>query len=105
MLAATHPTTTDNEVVLITGMSGAGRSRAAAALEDLEWYVVNNIPPALLPALAGMMTPAGEGVHRLAVVVDARSRTFFSGLSAALTELRAQGVNTGLSSWKRRMRN
>lgn len=93
MLAATHPTTTDNEVVLITGMSGAGRSRAAAALEDLEWYVVNNIPPALLPALAGMMTPAGEGVHRLAVVVDARSRTFFSGLSAALTELRAQGVN------------
>lgn len=93
MLAATHPTITDNEVVLITGMSGAGRSRAAAALEDLGWYVVNNIPPALLPTLAGMMPSAGEGVHRLAVVVDVRSRTFFSGLNAALMELRAQGVN------------
>ncbi len=80
------------EVLIITGMSGAGRTRAAAALEDLNWYVVDNIPPALLLPLAGMLTSSGEGVHRLAVVVDARSRTFFDGLTAALNELRSHGI-------------
>ena len=55
-------------------MSGAGRSRTAAALEDLDWYVVDNLPPRMLAALARMMTPAGGGVHRLAAVVDVRSR-------------------------------
>ena len=59
-------------------MSGAGRSRAANALEDLDWYVVDNLPPQLLPALSGMMTTVGAGVHRLAAVVDVRSREFFS---------------------------
>ena len=44
------------EMIIVTGMSGAGRSRAANALEDLDWYVVDNLPPQLLPALAGMMT-------------------------------------------------
>ena len=42
---------TTNEVLVLTGMSGAGRSTVAHALEDLGWYVVDNLPPALLPAL------------------------------------------------------
>ncbi len=81
----------NNEILIITGRSGAGRTHAANALEDLDWYVVDNIPPALLTHLAGMMTPAGEGVHRLAAVVDVRGREFFAALEKALDELRASG--------------
>ena len=81
------------EMIIVTGMSGAGRSRAAMALEDLDWYVVDNLPPQLLPALAGMMTTVGAGVHRLAAVVDVRSRRFFASLMQYLGELRESGVD------------
>ena len=81
------------EMIIVTGMSGAGRSRAAMALEDLDWYVVDNLPPQLLPALAGMMTTVGAGVHRLAAVVDVRSRDFFASFMKYLGELRETGVN------------
>ena len=81
----------ENEIIIVTGRSGAGRTHAANALEDLDWYVVDNIPPALLPHLAGMMTPVGDGVHRLAAVVDVRGREFFHALEKALDELRAAG--------------
>ena len=76
-----------NEVLIITGYSGAGRTGAARALEDLDWYVVDNLPPTMLPALVGMMSndPAA-GVHRLAVGVDVRSRTFFRTLDATLMD-------------------
>ena len=79
------------EMIIVTGMSGAGRSRAANALEDLDWYVVDNLPPRLLRALARMMTPDG-GVHRLAVVVDVRSREFFAELVSILDELHESGL-------------
>ena len=81
-----------NEVVIITGCSGAGRTGAARALEDLDWYVVDNLPPAMLPALVGMMSPDGGGVHRLAVVVDVRSREFFADFARSLEQLRELGV-------------
>jgi UPF0042 nucleotide-binding protein len=82
------------ELIVITGMSGAGRTRAAAALEDLDWYVVDNLPPKMLPPLAGMMTPAsGGGVRRLAVVVDVRGREFFTDLVAVLNDLRDAGLD------------
>lgn len=84
------------EMIVVTGMSGAGRSRAAHALEDLDWYVVDNLPPQLLPALAGMMTSVGAGVHRLAAVVDVRSREFFASLLKYLGELREGGVSVRL---------
>ena len=79
------------ELLVITGMSGAGRTRAADTLEDLDWYVVDNLPPRLLRALARMMTPDG-GVHRLAVVVDGRSREFFAELVSILDELHESGL-------------
>ena len=79
------------ELLVITGMSGAGRTRAADTLEDLDWYVVDNLPPQLLRALARMMTPDG-GVHRLAVVVDVRSREFFAELVSILDELHESGL-------------
>jgi UPF0042 nucleotide-binding protein len=74
------------DLVVVTGMSGAGRSTTAKCLEDLGWFVVDNLPPALL----GTMVDLGERSHgevsRIAVVVDVRSRAF-SDLEAALDEL------------------
>ncbi|AYD89819.1 RNase adapter RapZ [Actinomyces sp. 2119] len=84
------------EMIIVTGMSGAGRSRAADALEDLDWYVVDNLPPQLLPALAGMMTTVGAGVHRLAAVVDVRSREFFAHFMEYLRQVRGAGTEVRL---------
>jgi len=78
-------------VVLITGMSGAGRSRAAAVLEDLGWYVVDNLPAQMLAPLVGMMTASTEGVQRLGAVIDARGRDF-TELAGVLDELGRKGV-------------
>ncbi|MDO4887093.1 MAG: RNase adapter RapZ [Actinomycetaceae bacterium] len=88
---AALPQTELPELLIITGMSGAGRTHAADTLEDLDWYVVDNLPPRLLRALAGMMTPDG-GVRRLAVVVDVRSREFFAELVGALDDLHEAGL-------------
>jgi len=80
---------TTNEVLVLTGMSGAGRSTVAHALKDLGWYVVDNLPPALLPALVSKGTGA-EG-KEYAVVVDVRGGHFFDELTAALAELKKNG--------------
>src|SRR5699024_11762880 len=87
---ANTPAPTDDraEILIITGMSGAGRSRTAAVLEDLDWYVVDNLPPRMLQALAGMMTQTDGGVRRLAAVVDVRSREFFADLVQVVQDLR-----------------
>jgi UPF0042 nucleotide-binding protein len=81
------------EIMIITGMSGAGRTQAAGVLEDLGWYVVDNLPPQMIEPLAGMMTPVGEGVKKLAVVVDVRSGEFFRTLMGALESLRRHGID------------
>ncbi|MCL2735267.1 MAG: RNase adapter RapZ [Propionibacteriaceae bacterium] len=60
------------DVVVITGMSGAGRRTAAHAMEDLGWYVVDNLPPAMLPALTAYLHH--EKIEKVAVVLDVRSR-------------------------------
>ncbi|MDO5727934.1 MAG: RNase adapter RapZ, partial [Bowdeniella nasicola] len=75
-----------HELLIISGMSGAGRTRAAAALEDLDWYVIDNLPPRMLIPLATMMSTS-DGIHRLAAVVDVRSRAFFRELVSVLEEL------------------
>jgi len=82
-------------VLIITGMSGAGRTRAAAVLEDLDWYVVDNLPARMLAHLVGMMNAGapGEGVQRLAAVVDARGGEFFADLAQVLATLRESGID------------
>lgn len=76
------------DILIITGMSGAGRSRAAATLEDVGWYVVDNLPPRLLSALAGLISPVdGQTVRKLAAVVDVRSREYFQELVDVLDQL------------------
>lgn len=75
-----------SEVAIITGLSGAGRRTAAHAMEDLGWYVVDNLPPVLLPALA--TTVVSFGLDRLAVVADVRTRDFFEQVPLAIEQLR-----------------
>ena len=74
---------------IITGLSGAGRSEVAHSLEDLGFFVVDNLPPALLPKMAELTMRPGSPT-RVAIVVDARGGVFFSELSRALDELRTQ---------------
>lgn len=73
------------ELLILTGMSGAGRSTVAHALEDLGWYVVDNLPPSLLPQLAAQSLDTHAA---LAVVVDVRGGKFFDELNNALTQLK-----------------
>jgi RNase adapter protein RapZ len=80
------------EVVLLTGMSGAGRSTAANALEDLGWFVVDNMPPALLPRLVELAARGQGAVQRIAAVADVRSGEFFSALEGALDTVRLHGI-------------
>ena len=82
------------EVILITGMSGAGRSHAAHSIEDMGWYVVDNMPPQLMVPMVDMMTASQSGVHKLAAVIDVRSRDYFADLSAMLSHLDDLGVKT-----------
>lgn len=80
------------EVVLVTGMSGAGRSTAARALEDQGWFVVDNLLPGLIPETVRAL---GEdsGVSRVAVVVDVRGGRFFDDTERALMRLRSEGLD------------
>jgi UPF0042 nucleotide-binding protein len=79
------------DLAIITGMSGAGRSTTANVLEDLGWFVVDNLPPALLPTLAELGGRSRGDVARMAAVVDVRSRAFFADLTAALAQLADDG--------------
>ncbi|GAA1984972.1 RNase adapter RapZ [Isoptericola halotolerans] len=90
--ATPAPPRSDPEVLIITGMSGAGRSRAAGVLEDLDWFVVDNLPPLMIVPLVDLMTRAGSSVDQLAVVVDVRGREYFPELAEALGHLRAGGI-------------
>jgi UPF0042 nucleotide-binding protein len=80
------------ELVIISGMSGAGRSTAAKCLEDLGWFVVDNLPPSLIPTMVDLGARSQGNVARIAVVVDVRGRGFFDTLRASLTDLDTKGV-------------
>jgi UPF0042 nucleotide-binding protein len=80
------------EVLIVTGMSGAGRSTVGNALEDLGWYVVDNLPPQMLRPLVELVERAGASLPRIAAVVDVRGRDFFSELQGIIQALRT-GIN------------
>ncbi|HVE98251.1 MAG TPA: RNase adapter RapZ [Mycobacteriales bacterium] len=80
------------DLTIITGLSGAGRSEAAKCLEDLGWFVVDNLPPALLHTMAELVRRSQGAVSRLAVVVDVRGRAFFPDLRSGLDELDAKAI-------------
>jgi UPF0042 nucleotide-binding protein len=74
------------ELTVLTGMSGAGRTTSARALEDLGWFVIDNLPPKLMAGAIELARTSAD-VHRMAVVVDTRSRSFFAQLSDSLAEV------------------
>jgi RNase adapter protein RapZ len=87
-----EPAATVPEIVIITGMSGAGRSTAAKSLEDLDWFVADNLPPDLLPTMLDLARRAQGAVPRIAAVVDVRSRAFSTDLKSVVGDLEAVGA-------------
>jgi UPF0042 nucleotide-binding protein len=81
------------DVAIITGMSGAGRSAAADVLEDLGFFVIDNLPPALVMKVAELGRGSGEP-QRFGLVIDVRSGEFVAALVDALDELRDMGAST-----------
>ena len=79
-----------NEVLVITGMSGAGKSTVSHALEDLGWYVVDNLPPAMIANLCEM---ASQNTNSIAVVIDVRGGEFFDDLTKSLSDLAERNIN------------
>ena len=84
----THPL----RLVLVTGMSGAGRSTAARALEDLGWFVIDNMPPSLLQSAIDLARRTPD-VDKVGVVLDARGGSFFRRVSEVMEELPREGVD------------
>ena len=75
------------QVVIVSGLSGAGRSTAAKCLEDLGFFVVDNLPPELISTMVDLGSRSRGAVTRIAVVVDVRSRAFTADLREAITAL------------------
>src|SRR5690625_1320668 len=80
------------DVVLVTGLSGAGRGTAAKVLEDLGWYVADNLPPELITRMVDLGLDAGSRITQLAVVMDVRSRGFTGDLDWVRTDLATRGI-------------
>lgn len=76
------------EILIVTGMSGAGRSTVGNALEDLGWYVVDNLPPQMLRPLAELAQHAGNALPKIAAVVDVRGGKLFLDVQEAVEALR-----------------
>jgi UPF0042 nucleotide-binding protein len=81
------------DVVLVTGLSGAGRGTAAKVLEDLGWYVADNLPPELIARMVDFGLAAGSRITQLAVVMDARSRGFTGDLDWVRNELATRDIH------------
>lgn len=79
-------------LVLITGLSGAGKSQALRTLEDLGYYCVDNLPPALIPTFMQLCKKLEEPISKIAMGVDVRGREFFEDLSGVLETLSLEGV-------------
>lgn len=80
------------DVVLVTGLSGAGRGTAAKVLEDLGWYVADNLPPQLITRMVDFGMDAGSRITQLAVVMDVRSRGFTGDLDWVRNDLATRNI-------------
>ena len=79
--------------VIVTGMSGAGKSQAANALEDIGYFCVDNIPPAIIPSFVELSARSGDELNKIALVTDARGGNMFSEISDFLEDLEARSIN------------
>lgn len=80
-------------LIIVTGMSGAGKSQAVKVLEDIGYFCIDNLPPVLIPKFAELCVKGGEQVRHVALIADIRGGQFFDAMSQALQELRKQGVS------------
>src|SRR6185312_15056210 len=80
------------DVVLVTGLSGAGRGTAAKVLEDLGWYVADNLPPELIARMVDLGLAAGSRITQLAVVMDVRSKGFTGDLDWVRKDLATRDI-------------
>lgn len=76
------------ELLIVTGMSGAGKSQAANALEDIGFYCVDNIPPAIIPSFVDLSARSGDLLNKMAIVTDMRGGVLFSEIEDVLTNLK-----------------
>ena len=81
------------DFTVITGLSGAGRSEAAKVFEDLGYFVIDNLPPALIGKMAELAATPGQSIQHVALVVDVRGGQFFTELEEALKELAERGFD------------
>ena len=81
------------ELLVVTGMSGAGRSTVANALEDMDWYVVDNLPPQMLKPMAELFSITERALPRLAVVIDARGGELFQDLNEHISSLQSENID------------
>lgn len=87
-----EPVSPPPRFTVITGLSGAGRSEAAKCFEDLGYFVIDNLPPALIEKMAELMLLPGTKVKQVALVVDARGGEFFPELEKSLAQLEERGL-------------
>lgn len=87
-----NETTSGQEILIVTGMSGAGRSTVANTLEDLGWYVVDNLPLTMLKTLADMADKSGGALPRIVAVVDVRGRDLYSDIEHTVKDLRGNAT-------------
>lgn len=80
-------------ILIITGLSGGGKTQAANCLEDLGYFCVDNLPPALIPKFTELIQQSRGAIQRVAFVIDVRGGEFFGDLFNALDELKSQGVS------------
>ena len=80
------------QLVIVTGLSGAGKSQAANALEDMGYYCVDNIPPAIIPSFVELSKRQTEGLSKLAVVTDIRGGSMFGEIEKVLADLKKSGI-------------
>jgi UPF0042 nucleotide-binding protein len=80
--------TARREMLVVTGMSGAGRSTVGNALEDLGWYVVDNLPPQMLRPMVDLSEHSGDAIPKVAAIVDVRGGKLFADVQQALDALR-----------------
>lgn len=83
----------ETTLVVVTGLSGGGRSTVARALENVGYYVVDNLPQALMLDMAELAFKAGGAARRTAMVLDVRSRAFSTDLAGAIRELKERGFS------------
>jgi UPF0042 nucleotide-binding protein len=93
---AADPHRSGIEVALVSGLSGAGRSTAAKVLEDLGWFVVDNLPPELIATMVDLGSRSRGEITRIAVVMDVRSRAFSADLGAVIKDLDTRGYKPRL---------